>query len=50
MLKPPLQRLFAFARQHQLQARAVGDELRDELWNAICDALIDRCDVTRLVP
>lgn len=42
-LMPSLPRLFSFAREHQEQARTIGDELRAELWNTILDQLIDRC-------
>lgn len=39
---PTLERLFAYAREHQEQARAADDEIRVELWNDILDHLIDR--------
>lgn len=37
-----LPRLFAFAREHEEQARAGRDELRTELWNDVIDHLLDR--------
>lgn len=37
-----LARLTQFARDHQNQARANGDELRAEQWNDILDQLLDR--------
>jgi hypothetical protein len=39
---PTLKRLFAFAREHQEQARITDDELRVELLNFILDKLIER--------
>lgn len=38
----PISRLFAFAREHQQQARAVGDMFRAELWDNILNELLDR--------
>ncbi|MDP7703197.1 MULTISPECIES: hypothetical protein [unclassified Mycobacterium] len=46
---PALPRLFAYAREHQNQARNAGDELRAELWNAILDKLIDRNTLAKLM-
>lgn len=37
-----LERLCEFAREHEDQARANGDELRAEQWNDIIDQLLDR--------
>lgn len=37
---PSIPRLFAFAREHQNQARHRGDDLRAEQWNDIIDQLI----------
>lgn len=45
----PLTRLFAYAREHQEQARTAGNELRAEQWNSILDKLIDRCTLAKLM-
>ncbi|WP_166462069.1 hypothetical protein [Mycobacterium paragordonae] len=45
----PLTRLFAYAREHQEQARTNGNELRAEQWNSILDKLIDRCTLAKLM-
>lgn len=44
-----LTRLFAYAREHQEQARSAGNELRVEQWNSILDKLIDRCTLAKLM-
>jgi len=44
-----LTRLFAYAREHQEQARTAGNELRAEQWNSILDKLIDRCTLAKLM-
>ena len=44
-----LTRLFAYAREHQEQARTNGNELRAEQWNSILDKLIDRSTLAKLI-